>query len=813
MKRILLVTHHFPPDSAVGGVRPTKFAKYLPQFGWEPVVLTVKERYYDVIDGPQSTNNDLSYSIIKCSFLRNPSYYYRKLKRLFFSEGSIRSVNAHPKPATINNKPTLRDWVNALLAFPDEDTGWIPFAMLKGETTIRRSSIDSILTSGPPHSTHLIGAWLSKRTGLPWVADFRDPLFLAEKNNAVSRKLDYKLETYVMRQAALVLTTTERLKKVLVRRHPSYGHKVHTLPNGYDPDDFAAVRREKAERFTISYLGTLYRNRDPEPVLRAVSGLIKKGLIPRDRIMLRFVGDCENAAGKPMRSLIDSYNLNGSVELLPWLPKQRAFEVMAESHLLLLLAENQELMIPAKVYDYLGIGCDILALTEEGATSDLLRETGNAAVHLSHDEDGVAKSIGSLYEKYLSTHNSPASVREIPDGLAKYNRQRLTGELATLLEQVTHPSPAKPETSVPTVYQRESTVRRVKQIALRVATSQAFRFPLSLVAPNRAVIFMLHRFNLPDLGIPGHDPEEIRGVLEYLRRYKYDLISLNDLIERLRGNGPPLKRTVAFTMDDGHLDQALVAAPLFAAFECPVTTFVVTGFVSRDLWLWWDQVEYVFLSTDRQELNVMLGENNLRYQWIGDVERSRAQADFIERCKEVADTEKRAAIERLAAGAGVELPSRPPPKYASMSWDQLRSCERQGMSVGSHSVTHAVLSRLSDAECAREISRSWERLRSEVRKPIPVFAYPFGFEQDFGRREIAVLRDLGFIGGVSSVAGYASPISPRREPDAIFTLPRFTYPDSLPHVIQNVSGLEHFKRIVRREGSLDVSRGKDTIHR
>lgn len=434
MKRILLVTHHFPPDTAVGGVRAAKFAKYLPQFGWEPVVLTVKESYYDVIDCSLSGNRRLSCPVIRCNFVRNPSHHYRKLKRLFFGKSSIENVGS-PANHDTSNKATLRDWLNALLAFPDEDTGWIPFAMLKGGKTIRRFGINSILSSGPPHSTHLLGAWLSKRARLPWIADFRDPLFLPDKSNHVSLKLDYKLEAFVMAHASLVLTTTERLKNELARRHPAYGHKVYALPNGYDPDDFASVPRQKAKRFTISYLGTLYRNRDPEPVLCAVSRLIEKGLIARNRLMLRFVGDCENAAGKPMRALIDKYSLDGNVELSPWLPRESAFEVMMQSHVLLLLAENQALMVPAKVYDYLATGADILALTEDGATADLLRSTGKGAVLLPDDHRDIERSIENSYRKFLN--NKTGSDNRESDSLLKvYTRQHLTRVLVGVLEKV-----------------------------------------------------------------------------------------------------------------------------------------------------------------------------------------------------------------------------------------------------------------------------------------------------------------------------------------------------------------------------------------
>ena len=129
---------------------------------------------------------------------------------------------------------------------------------------------------------------------------------------------------------------------------------------------------------------------------------------------------------------------------------------------------------------------------------------------------------------------------------------------------------------------------------------------------HRLIIFMFHRFEHPDRGIEGHDPGSVRTFLENLRATGYELISLREGIRRLEGKDQPLKKAVAFTIDDGYADHAEVAAPLFAAFDCPVTTFVTTGFLDGELWLWWDQVRYVFENTDRKSLLVELPDGPLR---------------------------------------------------------------------------------------------------------------------------------------------------------------------------------------------------------
>src|SRR5262245_38025762 len=114
---------------------------------------------------------------------------------------------------------------------------------------------------------------------------------------------------------------------------------------------------------------------------------------------------------------------------------------------------------------------------------------------------------------------------------------------------------------------------------------------------DRGVIFMLHRFRDPDLGVDGHDPRVLRRALDYLRRHRYELVSLMDLLKRLKNRSQPPRGAIAFTFDDGYQDQATIGAGIFSEFDCPVTTFVTTGFVDRTMWFWWDRIQYVFRET------------------------------------------------------------------------------------------------------------------------------------------------------------------------------------------------------------------------
>lgn len=338
----------------------------------------------------------------------------------------------------------------------------------------------------------------------------------------------------------------------------------------------------------------------------------------------------------------------------------------------------------------------------------------------------------------------------------------------------------------------------VKQFLLNSLLLPGFPASLKYVQRHCATVFMLHRFQDAERGIAGCDVSHLRRALTYLVRNNYEFIGLGDLFDRLAGKGPRPRGAVAFTIDDGYIDQATIAAPVFAEFDCPVTTFVSTGFLDGKLWFWWDQIGHVFEHTARRSVQVRLGDTVLDYRWENEDQRTRAQEEFTARCKLVPNAQKLAAIAQLAQKADVEIPDTPPPRSAPMSWEQLRQCEKMGMSFGPHTVTHPVLSRTAPDAADYEITESWARLCAEARSPVPVFCYPNGGWDDFGDREIALLRRLGFLGAVVGEPGYADALVFQRAEDDRFKVQRFGFPDELPHMIQYVSGVERFKQILRR---------------
>lgn len=443
MKKLLFATYHFLPSTAIGAMRPARFTKYLVKHGWESVVITADTKYYDAVDESLSDGQGGPARVIRTKMLRSPSHHYRGLKRIV-RVNHDQAGGTGGQTSTVPGKlEERRRLLSTFMSLPDEQVGWCPFAVVRGIEAVRREGVRLILTSGPPHSSHLIGACLSRLTGLPWVADFRDPYLddvVGDENDrgvALERALAAWLEASFVRRASAVVTTTSSLAERLRSRYPDQGDKVLTISNGYDPEDFVGVCREKDERFTIAHLGTLYGHRNPEPILRAVAELIGSSEIDPKNIRIRLIGQRINVAGRTMESLAARYGLAEAVEVTPRVSRREAFATMVRSHVLIVLAQRQPLAVPAKIFEYLGSGSDILAIAEEGATADLLREAGSGVAVVGDDGSSLRMMIGQLYAKHVSGGGSNGRTSRPEDqSRERYSVRTLAGELAARLEVV-----------------------------------------------------------------------------------------------------------------------------------------------------------------------------------------------------------------------------------------------------------------------------------------------------------------------------------------------------------------------------------------
>jgi hypothetical protein len=437
-RRILLASYHFPPDAAVGGLRIAKFARLLPEFGWEPIVLTASD--------------DLREASLDDSRLRGleriPIVKTGELPRIVEAAAGARAAltgrrrgNDLPPAAnviapggleTVSQK-LKRHLISLLALLPDEKKNWSLRAGATAVRLIKQQRIEWVLTSGPPFSTHAIGLMAKAFTGARWIADFRDPWIdmLPERfphtRSAASDRLERMMESAVVRCADRVVTTTERMRQAMLARYGAVpADRFTCITNSIDADAFHShAAAAKYDALTITYAGALYFDRTPEPLFRAVGALIGSGAVSRRDIRIKLLGHCRHVDGVETRVIADRYGLGEVVEVIDRVPYSEVIAIMQRSHLLLMLApERHRLVVPAKIFDYLGSGSSILTIAEEGATADLVAETQCGRCFSAGDDDGIRDYLAGLLRNgaYKELRNDPAA-------FARYDSRRLTERL------------------------------------------------------------------------------------------------------------------------------------------------------------------------------------------------------------------------------------------------------------------------------------------------------------------------------------------------------------------------------------------------
>ena len=440
--RILLAAYHFPPSAAVGGLRVTRFARFLPEFGWRPFVLTVEDA-----DRGGDEGTDVSrlagleaLQITRARRRSGLSNLYRRIRRSVSRHEIRRTTRDDSTAARAENagretfaRRVRRYATSLLVLLPDVEKNWAVFAALPAVRLIWRHRIDCILTSAPPFSVHFIGLVAKRLTPVTWVADFRDPWveFIATRDpqsrSGLSQRLEEWMEALVMRHADKVLVTTERMRASIMARYPHLPDaKFACLPNGIDVSRVTADESPgKYDRFTITYAGSFYMDRTPEPLFAALGALVQDGKALPDDVCIKLIGSCHYIGAVETRVVARRYGVERSVEIIERVPHAEAIRVMQRSHLLLVLAPpNHQLVQPAKVFDYLGSGSKLLALAEPGATVDLIQETGSGTFFSQKDISGL-----KAYLHGLITDGSFRYLRNDPEAFRRYDARRLTGQL------------------------------------------------------------------------------------------------------------------------------------------------------------------------------------------------------------------------------------------------------------------------------------------------------------------------------------------------------------------------------------------------
>lgn len=335
----------------------------------------------------------------------------------------------------------------------------------------------------------------------------------------------------------------------------------------------------------------------------------------------------------------------------------------------------------------------------------------------------------------------------------------------------------------------------LKVIFINILSLHIFDQIASMFFSNRDIIFLIHRVEDINNDIHGITAEYIQSVLVYLRdNDNVDLVSVEEIINTDANSN---RTRIAFTIDDGFLDQATTLAPLFIKNESPLTIFLTTGLIDNKLWPWDDQLSYIFSKTKLERLSILMREEIHDYD-LSSLQKKRLTITTIRNiCKRFSENDLNDTIDRLSILLEVRIPEVPPPGYEPLSWEHARELEKQGIRFCPHSVSNRIFSSLSYKTVKYEVSESKNRIYVELTHPLPYFAWPAGSVQDFTERDCQILADEEFKAAFSADPDKSNVIKNNQTGSNKYKINRQTLPDNLTDLIQYITWIEPFKNYIR----------------
>jgi peptidoglycan/xylan/chitin deacetylase (PgdA/CDA1 family) len=339
----------------------------------------------------------------------------------------------------------------------------------------------------------------------------------------------------------------------------------------------------------------------------------------------------------------------------------------------------------------------------------------------------------------------------------------------------------------------------ILDLAIRALSSRAARPLFRRIMRGRSTIFMLHRVTNAATGVSGHSVEFVREALRELQASGARFVSVREMVEAYAKGSGPGDDWVAFTIDDGFADQGELVRSAFVPSGCPVTIFLIAGFLDGKLWPWDDQLAYIVARADAAVSDVTVDGHKVKVALHTSGQRHQTLADLRNLCKSIGNSNLYALIGAIGQQLGVSVPATPPPAYTPLTWEEARALELLGgVDFAPHSVSHRIFSQLNNEDAAAEIADSWRRLREELRRPLPVFAWPTGRPGDYTTRDIALLQTSGLSAYATTEPDYS--FVGKRATDAVppYSLRRFSLPTRIRDVLQYGSWIERGKQIARR---------------
>lgn len=438
MKKVLLVAYYFPPLGWSGVQRTLKFVKYLRNFGWEPIVVTVNKTTFSILDETLNIEIPKGVKIIRIDDLKLKDYTDNiKEKMLLNVEASFNLVSDKCLLSRYENEieKTLEKLRNLIL-FPDGNAIWADSVIKKISEKLILKDIDLVYTTSGPYSSHIIGNYLKSQYKIPWVADFRDEWtnnpYLGIDSN-LRYEMEKNIENNILINCDKILTATSGLKQNYINNFKINKNKIEVITNGYDEDDFTnIIERKKSNKFIITHNGSFYSSINPYSFIIALNNLLSKRKIDISNLEVQFIGNIENKIKTEIKA-IDKFDI---VNFKGYLPHKKSLQLCSESSVLLLIVgegEKVKSVYTGKVFEYLRFKKAILALSpKKSLIEELLAKTGCGSNVEYSDIKGIENLILRYYEMWKNDKTLIVNENEIKN----YERQKLTEKLSKCFNDV-----------------------------------------------------------------------------------------------------------------------------------------------------------------------------------------------------------------------------------------------------------------------------------------------------------------------------------------------------------------------------------------
>lgn len=432
MKKVLIITYYWPPIGGAGVQRWLKFSKYFRGLGWEPIIYTPSNPDFPIFDQTLLKDVPEDLTVLKTE-ITEPYDIYRKIMRKKKTETVNQGFLSEGKENTALQSAMI--WIRGNFFIPDARMFWIRPSVKYLSTYLKEHKIDAVISTGPPHSMHLIALGLKEKFGIPWIADFRDPwtqidfydqLKLSGFADRKHKRLEYTVLTKADKVVTISKSCGEDLEKLGKR-------KVEVITNGFDADDFKfAESPELLPGFMFHHTGALNKDRNPLTLWKVLGDLCREHADLKKDLILKFTGKTDAIVFQSLKE----QGLEANAQKSEYMPHSEVVMAMAQSPVLLLPLNNtpnNKGVLSGKLFEYLAAKRPVFGIgLPDGDAADILNETGVGIMSGFDDYEGMKKEVMALYAKYK---NHQLMVN--PASIDQYSRKSCAASYTTLLNEIT----------------------------------------------------------------------------------------------------------------------------------------------------------------------------------------------------------------------------------------------------------------------------------------------------------------------------------------------------------------------------------------